>query len=62
MLAAAIQLSLDEGFRGRIGLHSLPQAEAYYAHIGMASLGPDRNKQDLVYFEMTPQLAAAFLK
>ncbi|MCK7473892.1 MAG: GNAT family N-acetyltransferase [Rhodopseudomonas palustris] len=60
MLAAAVQLSRDEGFRGRLGLHSLPQSEPYYNRLGMESLGPDPDKQGLVYFEMTPQKAAEF--
>jgi hypothetical protein len=29
LLRAAVQLSLDLGFKGRIGLHSLPQADNY---------------------------------
>lgn len=33
LLATAIQLSLDEGFKGRIGLHSLPQSEDFYRDI-----------------------------
>lgn len=61
MLRAAVQLSLDEGFRGRIGLHSLPQSEAYYGRTGLRSLGPDLSKQGLMYFEMAPQQASDFL-
>jgi len=61
MLAAAIRLSLDEGFFGRIGLHSLPQSEEFYKASGMANLGPDSSKQGLCYFEMTPAQANAFL-
>lgn len=30
LIAAAIQLSMDEGNRRRIGLHSLPQADTFY--------------------------------
>ncbi len=30
LLTTAINLSHDEGFGGRIGLHSLPQADAFY--------------------------------
>ena len=61
MLAAAMRLSLDEGFFGRIGLHSLPQSEEFYKASGMASLGADLSKQGLCYFEMTPAQASAFL-
>lgn len=57
----AIQLSRDEGFRGRIGLHSLPQSEAFYRRIGMLEFGPDATKQNLTYFEMTSAIADAFM-
>lgn len=30
LVTAAVALSEDEGFKGRIGLHSLPQAEDFY--------------------------------
>jgi hypothetical protein len=62
MLAAAITLSLEEGFSGRLGLHSLPQSEKFYRACGMTGLGPDVFKQNLGYFEMKPDQAAAFLK
>ncbi len=63
LLAAAIQLSLDDGNEGRIGLHSLPQADDFYRiHCGMTDLGSDVSKQNLSYFEMTAVQAAAFRK
>lgn len=44
MVRAAIELSRNEGFYGRIGLHSLPQAATFYSGIcGMSELGADRN-------------------
>jgi hypothetical protein len=62
LLVAAIALSRDEGFNGRIGLHSLPQADAFYRErCGMTDLGPDTAYQNLHYFEMTPDQATAFL-
>jgi hypothetical protein len=62
LIATAVQLSVEEGFRGRIGLHSLPQAETFYAtNCGMTDLGKDTKKEGLRYFEMTPAQAAAFL-
>jgi hypothetical protein len=61
MLAAAITLSLEEEFSGRIGLHSLPQSEKFYRSCGMKSLGPDAYKESLCYFEMEPAGATAFL-
>ena len=42
LVAAAIQVSMDEGNKGRIGLHSLPQAETFYRNVcGMTDLGLD---------------------
>ena len=62
LLVAAVALSQEEGFRGRIGLHSLPQADGFYRdRCGMTDLGPDPGYQNLRYFEMTPDQAAAFL-
>ncbi len=60
MVSAAIQLSRKEGFGGRIGLHSLPQSEEWYAKRGMTNLGPDKRYQNLSYFEMSESQASAF--
>lgn len=60
MIRAAIELSHDQNFRGRIGLHSVPRAEAFYAAVGMTDLGIDGTYENLKYFEMTPEQAAAF--
>lgn len=61
LIVAAIAYSQDQGFNGRIGLHSLPQAEAFYRdRFGMTALGKDPGYQDLCYFEMTPEQARAF--
>ena len=65
LIAAAIQLSIDEGNHGRIGLHSLPQADTFYRDkCGMTDLGPDAsyNPHSLRYFEMTKAQAAAFIQ
>ena len=63
LLLAAVQLSLDEEFQGRIGLHSLPQADDFYStKCGMTSLGKDSRYQNLTYFEMTREQAAEFLR
>jgi hypothetical protein len=49
-------------FKGRIGLHSLPQANAFYANTcGMTDLGFDQDYEGLRYFEMTPGQAEAFI-
>lgn len=65
LIAAAIQLSIDEGNGGRIGLHSLPQADAFYRdRCQMSDLGPDHSypHYPLRYFEMTETQAANFMK
>lgn len=63
LMVAAAALSEQEGFRGRIGLHSLPQSESFYRdRCRMIDLGPDAAYQNLRYFEMTPDQAKAFLE
>lgn len=59
----AVRWSVDLGFRGRVGLHSLPQADTFYRDIcGMEDLGPDmKDKSQLRYFELTEAQARAFL-
>lgn len=62
LMSTAVQLSMDEGFHGRIGLHALPQAEEFYRDVcGMHCCGPDASYQDLPYYEMTRDGAARFL-
>jgi len=63
LLTAAVDLSFQEEFLGRIGLHSLPQAESFYRDVcGMSDLGQDADYDRLRYFEMTSQQAATFLE
>lgn len=62
LIRAAIEVSLEEEFHGRIGLHSLPQSEAFYVQAcEMSGLGIDGTYENLKYFEMTPEQAASFL-
>jgi hypothetical protein len=62
LIRAAIELSREEEFKGRIGLHSLPQSNGFYANVcGMTDLGPDQDYQGLRYFEMTPEQAKTFM-
>ena len=62
LIRAAIELSKHEEFKGRIGLHSLPQSNGFYANAcGMTDLGADQEYQGLRYFEMTPEQAEAFI-
>jgi hypothetical protein len=62
MMRTAIETSIDLGFKGRVGLHSLPQSEVFYARMGMTTLGNDPNKENLNYFEMAPEQAMAFIR
>lgn len=62
LIRAAIELSKAEGFKGRLGLHSLPQANGWYRNTcGMTDLGIDKGKEGLRYFEMTGIQAEAFI-
>ena len=61
MVRAAIEVSRSEDFKGRVGLHSLPQAAAFYRNVcQMTEVGPDPNYDGLVYFEMTEAQADTF--
>ncbi|MEG3087430.1 GNAT family N-acetyltransferase [Sphingomonas sp. PB4P5] len=63
LIGTAVQCSIQQGFKGRIGLHSLPQSNDFYANVcGMVDLGADPNYERLRYFEMTPEIATRFLK
>ena len=53
LITEAIRLSRQRGYNGRIGLHSLPQAEDFYRRkCGMTDLGEDTNYEGLHYLEM----------
>ncbi|MDP0497630.1 MAG: GNAT family N-acetyltransferase [Verrucomicrobiota bacterium JB024] len=53
LFQAAVKVSLANELKGRIGLHSLPQAESFYRDkLGMIDLGPDPSCQNLRYFEL----------
>ncbi len=57
----AVRWSDDLGFRGRVGLHSLPQADSFYrSGCGMTELAPD--PKQLRYFELSESQARAFLE
>lgn len=61
-MAVAIQESFSQAFKGRIGLHALPQSESYYADVcNMTDLGKDQSAENLRYFEMTERQARIFL-
>ena len=57
-----MRASVDEGFHGRVGLHSLPQAEEFYEQkCGMTRIGVDPDYESLSYFELTQERAAEIL-
>lgn len=63
LMQAAVRLSVDEGFAGRVGLHALKQAESFYSgKCSMQRLGPDAGYHDLEYYELTAAEAAELLK
>lgn len=61
LLIDAILLSREEGHEGRVGLHSLPQAETFYTRCGLTRVGQDPNYYDLPYYEYTSQQATNWL-
>ena len=63
LMAAAARLSECLGYDGRVGLHALEQSEDYYARAcQMSTLGPDREYNDLWYFEWTADAAGRFVR
>jgi hypothetical protein len=61
LIADAVRLSIETGLGGRVGLHSLPQAEPFYVRCGMTRLGLDRDYFDLRYFEFRVESAIKWL-
>ena len=62
LMQAAIQVSVDEGFAGRIALHSLPQSQPFYRRY-MHDLDIDlSHAEKLCYFEMTEDQAKKFVE
>ncbi len=62
LVAAAIQLSREEGFNGRIGLYAIPQAVAFYEKLSMQKLGVHPIHDRLTYFEFSAKQAASLGK
>lgn len=63
LVELAIRWSGELGFRGRLGLHSLPQADSFYGTAcGMTDLGPDPNHKNLRYFELDEAGGRRFLE
>lgn len=62
LFEAAVLQSLEEGFRGRVALHSLPGSEEFYINdCGMTPVGRDPHKQNLLWCEFTPEQASRYL-
>ena len=62
LIAEAIRTSLGRVAGGRIGLHSLPQAERFYTvRCRMTRVGPDPLSSGLVYYEYQDGVAAEWL-
>lgn len=62
LIEAAVRKSLDEGFKGRVALHSLSGSERFYLDVcGMTPVGRDPAKQNLLWCEFTPEQAKKFL-
>ncbi len=51
LLLFARQRSVSLGHQGRVGLHSLPEAEEFYQRQNMTDYEQDPDKEDLRYFE-----------
>ncbi|MHB8390258.1 MAG: hypothetical protein ACYDBH_11850 [Acidobacteriaceae bacterium] len=61
LVGTAISLSVELGFKGRIGLHSLRQSESWYETEASFIDGGYNPVQGMQYFEMTEAQAAAFI-
>jgi hypothetical protein len=61
LLAQAVQRSRIAGWAGRIGLHALAGSEAFYRNVGLTALARDAHKENMLYFEATPESAVQVL-
>ena len=64
LVCQAVDHSQSVGYKGRIGLHSLPQSEVFYQHVcQMTDMGVDPNPEHegLRYFEFAEGSAREFL-
>jgi hypothetical protein len=62
LIADAIRLGQETGLNGRVGLHSLPQAEGFYeTKCQMTRFIQDVNYYNLTYFEFVGHQATAWL-
>lgn len=61
LLRQAVLESIDEGYHGRVGLHSLHQSRSFYDRHGMQLIEIDAKKENLAYYEFTKEIAKQFL-
>lgn len=61
LLATAVSLSKELEFKGRLGLHSLPESETWYDPSRFTDCGFDDVKR-MQYYEMTEEQANQFLQ
>jgi hypothetical protein len=65
LIRAAVERSIELGYKGRLGLHALPQAESFYrdrckmADLDVDTTGPHKG---LRCFEFTSELSDKFIK
>lgn len=62
LIAQAIGASIDQGFKGRLGLHSLPMAHDWYVKLGFKNYGSDEDAKGLDYFELDEESAKKILE
>jgi len=53
LITFAITLSINLGFEGKIGLHSVKKAEEFYKKLGFIDLGNDINYKNFKYLELS---------
>jgi hypothetical protein len=62
LVNAAVQVSMEYGFKGRVGLNSLPRSESFYERLNFEFLERDADKQNLKYYELSAERASEFLE
>ncbi|WP_254566091.1 GNAT family N-acetyltransferase [Oscillatoria sp. HE19RPO] len=63
MITFAVQRSIELEYKGRVGLHALPEAERFYKNqLNMVNFGPDERYENLTYFEFSKEEALKIVK
>ncbi|MEO7720105.1 MAG: hypothetical protein ABIY70_28280 [Capsulimonas sp.] len=57
LMQIAVDLSFENGYRGRVGLYALPQAESFYEKCGMIPMDRECDHECLCYYELIPSAA-----